>query len=210
MDTRTRGKHAEQDLCPHCGASGLTHEVGCPNRRIWVPAPGAPGPPVSAAEKTVLDATARLLDGRPVGQAGEQLMAVVKAIVAQAGQEGTRIDIRDNTILVLNLTDIRGTTSISASISALAQSGYTELAEALKRVTEAVTNCLEITSAHRSELLELLDELSKQAILSRSERVKPAVIKEILTGLATGLGAAGGLAEVWSAWGPSIRGFFGV
>ena len=208
MDTQE--EHSEQDVCPRCGASGLTHQAGCTNQRIWIPLPGAPGPPFSVSLSAALDALARALDGKSVGESDDQFVDIAKAILAQAGQGGVRIDIRDIVVVQLHAADIRGANSISANISGLAQSGHDEVAEALKWVTEAVTHCLEITAAQRSELLELLDELSSQAVLGLSERAKPGVIKGILAALATGLGAAGGLAEVWSTWGPCIQAFFGV
>jgi hypothetical protein len=201
---------AEQEACPRCGALGLIHEAGCPNRRLWVRLPGAPGPPFSVRREEILEALVRVLDGRSVGEAGGEFAEIAKAIVAQAGQASTRIEIRDNTILILYATDIRGANSISANVSTLAQCGHEEAARGLKEVTEAVTEHLEMAAALRSELLELLDELSRQAVLPRSEQAKPAVIKGILAGLATGLQGAGGLAEVWSTWGPSIQRFFGL
>lgn len=68
---------------------------------------------------------------------------------------------------------------------------------------------IEITDEQRTELLDQLDELSTQAAIPQNKRVKPGVTKAILTGLATGMSAAGGLAEMWSTWSPAIRTFFG-
>jgi hypothetical protein len=206
----TQGEHVEQDVCSRCGGSGLTHEASCPNRRIRIPLPGAPGPPFSVTQKAALDALGRALDGRSVGDTDEQFVGIVEAVLAQASRGGTRIDIRDCTIVLLNASDIRGVHSISVNVSGLARAGYQEAAEALKKVTEAVTHSAGLTARERTELLELLDELSKQAVLSRTQRAKPGVVKGVLTGLATGLAAAGGLAEVWSTWGPAIQRFFGL
>lgn len=203
-------EHVQRPVCPHCGRTGLIHDLTCPNRRIWIPLPGAAGPPFSVTQKAALDAVARALDGGPVKHTGEEIVGIVEAILAQASRGGTRIDIRDCTIVLLNASDIRGVHSISVNVSGLAGAGYEEAAEALKMVTEAVTHSAELTAHERTELLELLDELSKQAVLSRTQPAKRGIVKGILTGLATGLGAAGGLAEAWSTWGPTIQRFFGL
>jgi hypothetical protein len=47
------------------------------------------------------------------------------------------------------------------------------------------------------------------AALPLNERAKSAVIKSIAAGVGGSLSAAGGLAEVWSTWGPAIRAYFG-
>lgn len=208
MDTRK--EHVEHDVCPHCGGTGLTHEASCPWRRVYIPLPGAQAAPFSVTQKAALDAIGRVLDGGPAGYAGEEIVDIVKAVLAQASQSSMRLDIRDSTILLLNAREIKGVHSISVNISGLARAGYEQAAEALKKVTGAVTHSAELTARERTELLELLDELSRQAVLSRTQRAKPGVIKGILTGLATGLAAAGGLAEVWSIWGSVIQRFFGL
>ena len=200
----------EQPACPWCGSKGLLHDASCPSRRFFAPLPGAPGPPFSVSLRTVLDAIARVLNGRSVGDADEEFVALARAVIAQASFAGPTIEIRDSSIVLLNARDINGLSSISVNVSGLQRDGFERAGEALKQITEAVTGCLEITAAQRSDLLELLDELSKQALLSRSEQAKPGVIKGILAALATGLGAAGGVAEVWSTWGPSIESFFGL
>lgn len=210
MTMHTRAEHVEESVCPHCGATELIHEASCPWRRVWIPLPGAERGPFSVSQKVALDAIGRVLGDGPNGHAREEIVDVVKAMLAQASEGTMRLDIRDSTIVLLTATDIRGVHSISVNISGLAQAGYEEAAEALKKIAEAVTHSAEIAAAERSELLELLEELSTQAVLSSSQRAKPGVIRGILTGLATGLAAAGGLAEVWSTWGPAILTFFGL
>jgi hypothetical protein len=190
MDTDREG--IEQPACRICGQRGFAHAAGCPNGQFFTVLPGAPGPPFSVSPKTVLNAMARALNGRSVGD---------------TGGSGMRIDIRDS-IVLLNGRDITGVHSISVNLSTLEREGYEKAAEGLKEITEAVTRCLEISAAERSELLDMLDELSRQALLMRSKRAKPGVVKGILAAVATGLSAVGGLAEVWSTWGPAIERFF--
>ena len=105
--------------------------------------------------------------------------------------------------------EIQHVASINVNVPALEQSGYAEAAHALTQLTEAVASDQGIGRDERADILEQLEELTRQATLPSEETPKPAVVKEILTALATTLGAAGGLAEVWSTWGPAICQFFG-
>ncbi len=98
--------------------------------------------------------------------------------------------------------------SISISISTLTETGHTDVAAALQAIAAAITESSELSTEHQNELLEQLDELSRQAVLSIEERSPSGVIKAILSSIASGLGAAGGLAEVWSTWGETVTKFF--
>jgi len=100
--------------------------------------------------------------------------------------------------------------SISVSISALAAENNADVAQALKAVTEEVANSVDLSGPLRTETLDQLDEISRQAALPQSSRAPAGVIKSILTGIGATLGSAGGLAGVWSTWGGSIRSFFGM
>lgn len=97
---------------------------------------------------------------------------------------------------------------ISSNVSMLAESGNTEIAEALKKVTEAVAESTGLSDEDRADVLQNLEELSRQAALEPNQR-KAGVIKSILLGISSTLAAAGGSAEVWSTWGPAIRAYFG-
>ncbi len=123
----------------------------------------------------------------------------------------TKIDIslHDSSIGVLNTGEIRNIESISVSVTALSSKGYSEVANALKALTESVTRSAEMSPRERTELLDNLEELSRQAALAEKKRAKPAVIKSILLGISTTLAGVGGVAEVWSTWGPTIQRFFG-
>jgi hypothetical protein len=98
--------------------------------------------------------------------------------------------------------------SISVSVSNLVNEGQTEIAEALKQITEAVAGSQDIASTQRDELLVLLEELSMQAAMEPGQRAKPSVIKAVLAALAGGLGAAGSLTDVWATWESTIQTFF--
>jgi hypothetical protein len=120
------------------------------------------------------------------------------------------ISIDRSVIGMLNTGQLKEVENISISISSLEESGYKDVAEAIRQLTKAVAEYQGISNEQRTELLDQLDELSNQATLSPERRVKPGVLKVILTGLAASLGAAGGLAEVWSTWGSTILAFFNL
>lgn len=120
------------------------------------------------------------------------------------------LNISHSNIGMLNTGEIEDVGAISANVSELVESGHSNIAEALTNLTEAVASAEELPNDQRQEYLDQLEELSRQATLEPEKRSKSGVIKGIVSNLATGLGAAGGLGSSWSAWGPAISRFFGV
>jgi hypothetical protein len=57
--------------------------------------------------------------------------------------------------------------------------------------------------------IDQLIELSRQAALPAAERAK-GVSLALVKALGSTLAAARSLAEVWSMWGETIKGFFGI
>ncbi|MDZ7337362.1 MAG: hypothetical protein ONB30_02345 [candidate division KSB1 bacterium] len=148
------------------------------------------------------------------GTDAEDVERVTKTLLQQGLQKissnsKVEIHLHHSTLGVLNTGEIENVHSISVNVSTLSDSGFPEVANALKILTEAIADSQEIASAQRAELLEQIEELSSQAARKPGERTKAGVIKAILTSLATTLSAAGGLAEVWSTWGPVVTRFFG-
>lgn len=121
----------------------------------------------------------------------------------------TNINISHNQLGMLNIGEMKKVGSISNSISLLMDANNDGMAQALKVLTEAVANSTELSEQVRSETLEQLEEISRQATLPQDSRAPIGVIKALLFGIATTLSAAGGLAEVWSTWGHRIGVFFG-
>ena len=149
------------------------------------------------------------------GENAEEVERVAKAILDSGFEKmpltpSISIQLTNSTIGILNTGEIEDVQSISVNLSTLAEAGHTEVAAALKALTEAVAASREISSDERTYILDNLEELSKQAALAANERTKNSVIKSIFSGVASSLGAAGGLAEVWSTWGNVIRAFFGL
>ncbi|HEX8609287.1 MAG TPA: hypothetical protein VF679_11660 [Pedobacter sp.] len=148
------------------------------------------------------------------GTNAEEVERVAKAImekgIRKMSSSNLTINLQNSTIGILNAGEIENVQSISVNVSSLVNSGHDEVAKALKELTEAVASSSEISPDERAYVLENLEELSKQAALLPGERAKSGVLKSVLSGVASTLGAAGGLAEVWSTWGSMIRAFFGL
>ena len=121
-----------------------------------------------------------------------------------------KINISNSTVGVVNTGEIKEIKSILVSTSALTEAGHSEVATALRQLADAVSKNQELSDKQRTEILAQLDEIARQANTPAEKRSALGVIRSILSGIATGLGAAGGLAEVWSTWGPAIAKFFGL
>jgi hypothetical protein len=135
--------------------------------------------------------------------------APTRAIIQQDNRKMTTISIDRSNIGMLNTGQIRDVQRIDVNVSQLAQAGQETIASALKNLTEAVAQSEAISDEQRSDLLDQLGELSTQATLPPEQRTKSGVLKAIVGGIGATLQSAGGLAEVWSTWGNSIKAFFG-
>lgn len=187
--------------CPYCGMVGyvrVREETGDPRGAIV-------HCPRCAASVHVVHGDYRI-EGRVEGESGEEVSKVVTQLVPGSGKGAVTVTISQSTIGMLNTGEIEDVQAISVNIAGLADPN---VAQALKYLTEAVANSQELPTDERSQALDQLAELSRQAALSPDERAKPGVVKALLAGVAATIGAAGGLAEVWSTWGPAIKAFFG-
>ena len=120
------------------------------------------------------------------------------------------INLKNSTVGMLTAGDVKDVENILANVGTLASKGHDEVATSLKEVTEAVASSRELSEQERTDVLDSLDEIARQAALPVDRRAKPGVIKSVLSGIAGSLAAAGGTAEVWSTWGPQITRFFGL
>lgn len=138
-------------------------------------------------------------------------IAPLRPITTVMGEHSSvKVDIRDSAIGLLNLGEFENVKSIRINVSTLKNSGNREIAEALDELTKSVTESRELSAAQRTELIQALKELSRQAALPAEERTDPGVISSILIGFSIAIQSAGGLAQVWQVWGEPIRKFFGL
>lgn len=122
----------------------------------------------------------------------------------------TEIKISNSTIGILNTGQINNIKSIAVNIGKLNDSGLTDVAAAINALTDAVAGSNELADKVKTSTLEQLESLSEQALLPEKERMKPSILSAIGTAVESTLTAAGGLAEIWSTWGPAIMKYFAV
>ena len=147
-----------------------------------------------------------------IGEASANLCLLLHARYPLPIQEKqmTEIKISNSTIGILNTGQMNNIKSIAVNIGKLNDSGLTDVAAAINALTDAVAGSTELTNEVKSSTLEQLESLSEQALLPEKERMKPGILRAIGTAVGSTLTAAGGLAEIWSTWGPAIMKFFGV
>ncbi|MCA8833154.1 restriction endonuclease subunit S domain-containing protein [Hymenobacter pini] len=109
---------------------------------------------------------------------------------------------------LLNTGDISHVKSIAINVGRLQEQGQERIAQALNEILEAVATADSLNHDEKSELLDQVEELSKQATLHPEQRAKPGMIKAILGGIGAAAGTAASLSDLWSTWGPVIRDFF--
>jgi hypothetical protein len=148
--------------------------------------------------------------GHVEGESADDVSRVVHEIVHGKGQAAVNLSIHESTIGFLNLGEIEDVNSISVNVAHLKRFGRASVAEAIAQVTEAVATNSELSQEARAEVLDELRELGQMAVSEKFGGRKPGVLKAVLAHLSSTLGAAGGLAEVWSTWGPMIRSAFGL
>ena len=99
--------------------------------------------------------------------------------------------------------------SIAAQLTRISSPDGARVAPAIAHVTKAVAETPTPDEAQRTYRFELLAELARQAALPAAER-SPTVGRMTVRALDAALSRAANLADVWSAWGPTIKDFFGV
>lgn len=121
----------------------------------------------------------------------------------------SEINITNSTIGVVNTGEINSIKSIAVNIGKLNNSGLVDVAAAINALADAVAVSAELTNDLKASTLDQLESLSQQALLPEQERMKTGILKALGIAVSSTMSAAGGLAEVWSTWGPSIQKFFG-
>ena len=122
--------------------------------------------------------------------------------------QGPFITIDNSNIGLLNAGQMQEIESININLSNLSASGQSDVVQALKAITEAVVKYPDLTTVQRTESLDQLNELSKQAALPPEKRSGLGVLRAIFSSLSVSLAAGGGLAEIWSTWEPTISKYF--
>jgi hypothetical protein len=104
---------------------------------------------------------------------------------------------------------VRHVESIAAQLTRISSPDGARVAPAIAHVTKAVAEAPTSDEAQRMYRFELLAELARQAALPAAER-SLTVGRMTVRALDATLGRVANLADIWSAWGPTIKAFFEV
>jgi hypothetical protein len=104
---------------------------------------------------------------------------------------------------------VRHIESIAAHLNHISAPTEKRVVDAITEVTKAVTKDSTLNDATRAQVLDLLMELARQTALPMANR-SPSVGRAIVGALDVALNAAGNLADIWSAWGQTIKAFFRI
>jgi hypothetical protein len=110
---------------------------------------------------------------------------------------------------VVNQGTVKHIESIAGRLTQVFPPSPREAAQAIAKVAEAVREDPTLSAAHRRAQLDRLLQLAQQAELPEAER-SPSLGRTTVRALDAALSRTANLADVWSAWGPTIKGFFGV
>jgi hypothetical protein len=127
--------------------------------------------------------------------------------ISMSDKTDMRIKISGGQLGVLNIGQID---NLSMHLINVAEAGHSRVAQGLKAIVEALVRNTEFSTVQKEEVLDQLEELTRQASLPAEQRARKGVIKTLLNSLTTTLGAAGNMAEVWGTWGDVIKEFFGL
>ena len=119
----------------------------------------------------------------------------------------TVINVQNSHIASLNLGPVVG--NINASIAVLAQQDNSDIAQAIKELTEAVSQSPELEDQDKPDLIEAVEEIARQAAQPTPER-KLGVVKSLVASIHTALSAAANLSTIWNNLGPKIASYFGI
>jgi hypothetical protein len=99
--------------------------------------------------------------------------------------------------------------SIVVTMKGLGEAGHHEMEKALRTLTEAVIHSQSADDAQKNAILEQIEYVAGQAAAKPEER-KMGLLRSVVSGLGSSLGAVADLATVWEQVGPVIRGALGL
>ena len=114
------------------------------------------------------------------------------------------INVTNSTVGVLNTGTIQ---SVDSSVTLLKQSGATDTADAIAKLTEALIECVELSTEQKDNALQLLGTLAMEAV-KPPERRQKAVGLSILGSLKDIASTVAALAGAWSHAAPLLQQLF--
>ncbi len=107
----------------------------------------------------------------------------------------------------INLGSQVGT--INAALNVIYQQGQSEVASAIKELSNAIVRTKAMQDSQKQEALRVIADIAKQAE-AKPEARSIGVVKALLIALPTMIGLAADVTTLWDKYGPIIRAYFGI
>jgi hypothetical protein len=117
-----------------------------------------------------------------------------------------QIKVSDSSVGVINTGTLL---NIDTSISVMQQRGDQELANTIKKLTQAVYDSIEVSANLKDSILEQLEFILNEALSSKDNRRK-GVVKTIINSLGQSLQTFAALVTIWNGVEPLLKTFFGI
>lgn len=125
-------------------------------------------------------------------------------LVSGGTVNNNHIEINNSQIGILNTGNIE---NLNQTIDSLYSASQGELADNVKKFSEAVLNEVNLTKEQQSEILESLDVVTRE-LFQKPENRRNAVAKTLMSGIANLIGFAANSAAVWQVLYPLLQRFF--
>lgn len=107
----------------------------------------------------------------------------------------------------INLGSQVGT--INAALNVISQAGQSELAAAIRELSEAVMRSSVIQDHQKQEALQVIADIAKQAE-AKPEGRSVGTLKALIAGFPIAIGLTADLTTLWDKYAPIIRAYFGI
>lgn len=85
-----------------------------------------------------------------------------------------------------------------------------EFKTAISQLAHSLRHASGVSKEGRQEGIEQLYELGRQGLVDEEVRSKKGVLRAVVRSLSETFQTGGGLAEIWSTWGPQVQSFLGI
>jgi hypothetical protein len=107
----------------------------------------------------------------------------------------------------INLGSQVGT--INAALNVISQQGQSEVASAIRELSNAVMCSTAIQDQQKQEALQVIADIVKQAE-TKPEARSNGTVKALIAGFPAIIGLAADVSTLWDNYAPIIRAFFGI
>jgi hypothetical protein len=135
---------------------------------------------------------------------GARYPAKIPVLVSGGTINNNHIAINNSQIGVLNTGNIQ---NLNQTIDSLYSASETQLAENVKKFSEAILNEQKLTKVQQNEVLESLDVITKE-LFQKPENRRNTVAKTLMNGISSLMGFAANSATVWQVLYPLLQKFF--